>query len=138
MLVDSSVWIPFLRGDSTPEVEWLSSALDDASPVWLAPTILQEVLQGANNLARFKKWNRILGELPMLELADQRSTAREAAYLYARCRWEGVTPRSSNDCLIAMHAISHSMSLLHNDRDFVRIAEVDSRLKLVLTRSSMH
>ena len=101
MLVDSSVWIPFLRGDVTPEVELLSGALEQANPVWLAPPILQEVLQGADSAERFARWDRVLGELPMVPEGNARETARGAALLYARCRWQGVTPRSANDCLIA-------------------------------------
>lgn len=131
MLVDSSVWIPFLRGDSTIEVDLLARALSESRPVWLAPPILQEVLQGANGEERFARWDRILGELPLLAAPDQRAVAREAAYLYARCRWAGVTPRSANDCLIAVHAIEHDVPLLHCDQDFERISTVDPRLKLL-------
>ena len=44
MLVDSSVWIAYLRGDNLVEVALLFEALERAEPVWLAPPILQEVL----------------------------------------------------------------------------------------------
>src|SRR2546430_12367618 len=60
MLVDSSVWISFLRGDTTAEVALLVKALERAEPVWLAPPILQEVLQGADSPERFARWDRIL------------------------------------------------------------------------------
>lgn len=131
MLVDSSVWIAFLRGDDTEEVELLVQALDRAQSVWLAPPILQEVLQGADSSGRFSKWDRILGELPMLMDPDARAAARAAAELYARCRWAGVTPRSANDCLIAVHAIGNDMPLLHCDQDFPSIARVEPRLMLL-------
>ena len=121
MLVDSSVWISFLRGDTTVEVDLLVKALERADPVWLAPPILQEVLQGADSPEGFARWDRILGELPMLVEPDARTAARAAAHLYARCRWAGVTPRSAADCLIAVHAIDGRMPLLHRDRDFVLI-----------------
>jgi predicted nucleic acid-binding protein len=131
MLVDSSVWIAFLRGNSTIEVDLLTRALSSSKPVWLAPPILQEVLQGAQEPERFFRWNRVLGELPLLVLSDQRSGARDAAHLYAQCRWSGVTPRSTNDCLIAVHAIAHNMPLLQSDKDFILISKVDSRLRLL-------
>lgn len=131
MLVDSSVWIPFLRGDPLVEVDILMQALSRALPVWLAPPILQEVLQGADRPERFAKWDRVLSELPILIEPDPRAAAREAAHLNARCRWQGVTPRSANDCLIAMHAISNEMPLLHHDRDFEAIARVEPRLTLL-------
>ena len=134
MLVDSSVWIAYLRGDNLIEVEQLSEALEQGNSVWLAPPILQEVLQGADSPDRFNRWDRVLGELPMVSAPDAREAARGAAHLYARCRWAGVTPRSANDCLIAMHAIFAGMPLLHRDRDFGLIADVEPKLLLVALR----
>ena len=130
MLVDSSVWIAYLRGDNLIEVELLSDALEQGAPVWLAPPILQEVLQGAATPDVFRRWDRVLGELPMV-IADAKEVARSAAHLYARCRWAAVTPRSANDCLIAMHAILGGMPLLHRDRDFDLIAGIEPKLILV-------
>ena len=132
MLVDSSVWIAFLRGDNLAEVTLLTETMEQGKPVWLAPTILQEVLQGADSPDRFTRWDRVLGELPMVIMPDAREAARSAAHLYARCRWAGVTPRSANDCLIATHAIFASMPLLHRDRDFDLIAGVEPKLMLVV------
>jgi predicted nucleic acid-binding protein len=134
MLVDSSVWIAYLRGDNLVEVALLSEALERGEPVWLAPPILQEVLQGADSPDRFTRWDRVLGELPMVIAPDPREAARSAAHLYARCRWAGVTPRSVNDCLIATHAIHASMPLLHRDHDFGLIAGVEPKLMLVAVR----
>ena len=131
MLVDSSVWIAYLRGDNLIEVDLLAKALEDGESIWLAPPILQEVLQGADNPDRFKRWDRVLGELPMVIAPDAREAARGAAHLYARCRWAGVTPRSANDCLIATHAIFGGIPLLHRDRDFDLIASVEPKLILV-------
>ena len=134
MLVDSSVWIAYLRGDNLVEVALLSEALERGEPVWLAPPILREVLQGADSPDRFTRWDRVLGELPMVIAPDPREAARSAAHLYPRCRWLGVTPRSANDCLIATHAIHASMPLLHRDRDFGLIAGVEPKLMLVAVR----
>ena len=133
MLVDSSVWIPFLRGDALTEVDILVDALDRAQPVWLVAPILQEVLQGADRPERFAKWDRVLGELPLLLEPDPRTAARAAAHLYAKCRWAGITPRSANDCLIAVHAVSNGVPLLHCDRDFPLIATVEPQLVLLPT-----
>ena len=131
MLVDSSVWIAFLRGDPSVEVDMLTRALSEPRSVWLAAPILQEVLQGADRPERFARWDRVLGELPLLVESDGRAVAREAAHLYARCRWAGLTPRSANDCLIAVHAIGNDMPLLHCDRDFEHIARIEPRLRLL-------
>jgi predicted nucleic acid-binding protein len=128
---DSSVWIAYLRGDNVPEVELLTKALEQEAPVWIVPPVLQEVLQGADIPDRFDRWDRVLGELPMVIAPDAREAARGAALLHARCRQAGVTPRAANDCLIATYAILGGMPLLHRDRDFGLIAGVEPRLTLV-------
>jgi len=129
MLVDSSVWIDFLRGNGTPQTTFLKRTLERGDALWLAAPILQEVLQGADSSERFDKWDRILGELPMVEDGDLRSLTRQAAKLYAKCRWRGFTPRSANDCLIATYAVRHELPLLHRDRDFDHIAIIEPRLQ---------
>jgi predicted nucleic acid-binding protein len=134
MLVDSSVWIAYLRGDNLVEVALLNEALERKEPVWLTATILQEVLQGADSPGRFARWDRVLGELPLIDSPDSRETARRATHLYARCRWAGVTPRSANDCLIATHAILAGIPLLHRDRDFDLIAGIEPKLMLVASK----
>ena len=134
MLVDSSVWIAYLRGDDLVEVAMLTEALEQGQPLWLTATILQEVLQGADSPDRFTRWDRVLGELPLVNSPDTRAAARTAAHLYARCRWAGVTPRSAYDCLIATHAIFSSIPILHRDRDFDLIAGVEPKLMLVVVR----
>lgn len=131
MLVDSSVWVEFLRGTETPETGLLLDQMKRGGAVWLAPPILQEVLQGADTADRFDRWLGTLGELPLLADPDPRALALEAAHLYARCRWAGVTPRSSNDCLIAQYAVRHDVPLLHRDRDFQAIARLEPRLSLL-------
>lgn len=131
MLVDSSVWIDFLRGGKTPETRLLLDCLERGDPIWIAPPILQEVLQGAESPQRFTKLDRILGELPMVNEPDMRALTRAAARLYANCRWKGVSPRSTNDCLIATYAVRSELPLLHSDRDFVAIATIEHRLKLL-------
>jgi len=131
VLVDSSVWIAYMRGDATQEVLLLSATMEAGRAPWMAPPILQEVLQGADRPERLARWERMLGALPMLESADQRATAIHAAGLYARCRWAGYTPRSSTDCLIATYAVEHRLPLLHADRDFTLIAGIEPRLRLL-------
>ncbi len=134
MLVDSSIWIDFLRGADTAATHLLLNSLNYGDPVWIAPPILQEVLQGADTLQRFTKWDRILGELPMVNEPDMRTLTRAAARLYANCRWQGITPRSANDCLIAMYAVRGQLPLLQSDGDFVAIAKVEHGLKLVMPK----
>lgn len=129
-LVDTSVWIDFLRGESTPQVVALENLLSGDAVVGVAPIILQEVLQGADSLARFARWRRYFGALMCYLPRDPVASHLDAARLFFDCRRAGKTPRSSNDCLIAQIAIEHSLVLLHDDRDFEAIAEVTGSLRL--------
>lgn len=61
---------------------------------------------------------------------DTLSAYTEAARIYFRCWREGITVRSTADCLIARIAIEHDLILLHNDRDFEQIAIVVEDLNL--------
>ena len=91
--------------------------------------ILQEILQGAASPPALRTLRRRFGALPLLEPEAGGGTYAEAGALHARCRGAGITPRSPHDCLIAQLAIEHGVALLHDDRDFVRIAEVEPRLQ---------
>ena len=133
-LVDTSVWIDFLRGESTRQAVALEGLLSSDDVVGIAPVILQEVLQGADSHARMDKWRRYFGELMCYLPRDSVATHVAAARLFLDCRRAGKTPRSSNDCLIARIAIEHSLVLLHADRDFEAIATVDTGLKLFAPR----
>ncbi|MGH8225002.1 MAG: type II toxin-antitoxin system VapC family toxin, partial [Gammaproteobacteria bacterium] len=96
-----------------------------------APVILQEILQGTRDAASFEKTRHRLALERCYLPKDPVQTFTEAGRLYARCRWLGFTPRSSNDCLIAQLAIEHDLVLLHDDTDFEKIAKVEPRLRLI-------
>ena len=131
VLVDTSVWIDFLRGTSTVQVATLEALLEGEDLVGTAPIILQEVLQGADSPARFEQWRREFSGLMCYLPLDPIDTHVEAARLYAACRRAGKTPRSSNDCLIARIAVEHDLMLLEDDRDFEAIAIVEKGLRLL-------
>lgn len=131
VLVDTSVWVDFLRGSETPQVGALESLLEGDELVGIAPVILQEVLQGATTAERFEQWRREFTGLMCYLPLDPIDTHVDAARLFAQCRRAGKPPRSSNDCLIARIAIEHDLALLHCDRDFRFIAEVEAGLRLV-------
>lgn len=127
VLVDTTVWIDWLRERKAAAVDRLIALLDDGEAA-IAPVILQELLQGAASPAALRTLRgRFLG-LPMIEPARGAATHAAAGELHARCRWAGVEPRSPHDCLIAQLAIEHRVPLLHDDRGFDGIAGVDRRL----------
>lgn len=131
MIADASVLIEYLRVGRAPSADVIDTELKAGRAVHLLPVILQEVLQGARDPAAFARWQRVLGTFPVMETDKPRDTAVAAAELYARCRWSGVTPRSGNDCLIAVSCIELGQSLLQRDRDFERVAALAPRLRLL-------
>lgn len=134
VLVDTSVWVDFLRAKPTPQVRALKELLAGEEIVGVAPIILQEVLQGADSGERFEKWRKYFAALCCYVPGDAVESYVAAARLYQSCRRAGRTPRSSNDCLIARIAIEHALFLLHDDRDFEAIAAVVPELQLYPVR----
>ena len=68
IVVDSSVWIDFFNGVSTPEVERLDGLLG-VTPVAIGDLILVEVLRGfrlEKDMAMARQLFRSLAPLPML------------------------------------------------------------------------
>ncbi len=133
-VVDTSVWVDFLRGSDTPQVAILKGLLKSDDIVGVAPIILQEVLQGADSDARFEKWRKYFEGLCCYAPADPPASHVAAARLYQACRRAGKTPRSSNDCLIARIAMEHGLVLLQNDKDFTIIAAAAPGLRLYPVR----
>jgi len=118
VIVDSSGWIAHLRGTASPGARRLATALAAEESILLPDIVLLEVLRGASSDRDFLRLERAF-------------LARNAAHLYARCRWAGFTPGSGNDCLIACCAIEAGQPLLHEDQDFRRIARVEPALALM-------
>ena len=127
-LVDTTVWIDWLRGRETRATTLLDALLDEGE-VLLAPVILQEILQGARSPAALETLRGHFSGLPML--APSLEVYLAAGALYARCRWRGITPRSPHDCLIAQHALEAGVPLLQADRDFSHLAQVEPALRLL-------
>ncbi len=131
MIADSSAWIAFFRSTGSPVDLRLSLAIRNGEPLHMPDAVYQEVLQGARNSAHFDPLREQLEQVERFVPLDLRQCTENAAHLYARCRWRGVTIRSANDCLIAMCAIEAGVPLLHDDRDFEAIARIEPRLQLM-------
>jgi predicted nucleic acid-binding protein len=116
VIVDTSVWINFLRGKHCKEVAELTNYLENDWPIYLCPTIVQEVLQGVTDDLQFAEITEYLLAFEILP-DDPLEMAVRAAKLYRSVRKQGNTIRKSNDCLIASYAIKHGMEILHQDRD---------------------
>ncbi|MBS1258629.1 MAG: Ribonuclease VapC15 [Candidatus Scalindua arabica] len=117
ILIDSSVWIDYFNGRTTPKTDWLDSALGNQS-ILIGDIILTEVLQGFQNDKDFKAAKSLLLDFPVMEMLGQ-EMAIKSALNYRRLRKRGVTIRKTIDVIIGSFCIHNNFSLLHDDRDFV-------------------
>lgn len=127
LLVDSSVWIDALRGSDTDATRFLAMREEDELAV--AGVVFQEVLQGATDDAVYLRLHGMFSAMLLLETREL-STYEIAAQLFRRARQAGFTIRKSTDCLIAALALEHGALLVHNDRDFVHLAQVEPALMI--------
>jgi len=121
IVVDSSVWIDFFNGVSSPEVERLDGLLG-VTPLAIGDLILVEVMQGFRNerdVATARQLFRSLALLPML----RGSNAWKAAENYRQLRSRGITVRKTIDGIIATACIEANLPLLFSHRDFVPYVE---------------
>ncbi len=116
IIVDTTVWVDYLRGTSSPHAEWLDAHLS-AERLGLTDLILCEVLQGVGADARFDATRTELQRFEVYETGTI-ELAVEAATNYRRLRAAGRTVRKTIDCLIATFCLVEGHSLLHNDRDY--------------------
>jgi predicted nucleic acid-binding protein len=116
ILVDSSVWIDYLRGTPTPQSDKLDALLGSV-PLAVGDLILTEVLQGCGTDKEFNEVRRLLLNLTVLPLGGE-AVAIEAARNYRRLRALGLTVRKTIDTVIATRCIVDKLELLHSDRDF--------------------
>lgn len=126
LLVDSSVWIDRLRGVETRATRFIDLR-EHNEDIALTGTIFHEVLQGIRDDAGYERVREFLAAMRLLEPGGL-ATHDVAAQLYRRARRIGSTIRKPNDCLIAAVALEHGATLVHNDRDFLSLAEVEPAL----------
>src|SRR6266699_2409956 len=115
-LVDTSVWIDFLRGDA--KAINAMSALAKSGRIVICGQVRQEVLQGSRDEKAFSKLEK------QMEIWESEAEAPEdfveAARIFARLRWKGITIPPT-DCLVAAVAIRRKVQLFALDDDFDQI-----------------
>ena len=116
VIVDTTVWIDYLRGTSTPQVTWFEIAMAHQR-LGLLDLTLCEVLQGVRDDQQFEEVRDILSRFAIFTTGGV-TLAIAAARNYLVLRRQGRTVRKTIDCLIATFCLIHDHALLHNDRDF--------------------
>lgn len=116
ILVDSSVWIDYFTGVSTPAADKLHSLLE-VDLVAIGDLMLVEVLQGFGVDKDFRQVKELLLSLTVLNLLDTEIALQSAAN-FRRLRKKGITVRKTIDAIIATYCIENRLPLLHSDKDF--------------------
>jgi predicted nucleic acid-binding protein len=86
--------------------------------------IVQEVLQGFRDEAAYRTAREAMLAFPIVESPLKEQVFIEAVGLYRTARRNGLTVRSSVDCLIAACALRNYLTVLHRNRDFTALAKI--------------
>ena len=116
ILVDSSVWIDYFRGEATPQADLLEELLD-SQEVAIGDLSFTEVLQGCKIEKEFNEVRRLLGRLDLVVLGGE-DVVVPAARNYLKLRQLGVTVRGTIDVVLATRCMVSGHRLLHSHRDF--------------------
>ncbi|MBI4972677.1 MAG: PIN domain nuclease [Candidatus Omnitrophica bacterium] len=131
ILVDTSVWIDFLKGEKSIHHQTLHRLIEGEEDVCLTEIIITEILQGIKSDGNFRIIKDYLLEFPIYSPKGI-DTYLKAAEIYRNCRKRGKTVRKTVDCIIAAICIENNLVLFHNDRDFDAIEEC-AALKVLKT-----
>jgi predicted nucleic acid-binding protein len=116
IVVDSSVWIDFLRGRNLAAVRSLRTLLG-AEEIIVGDLMLCEVLQGVVSEQAAQEVEALLRRFEIVPMAGE-GIAVAAARNYRSLRRRGITVAKTIDLLIGTWCIEHQRPLLHNDTDF--------------------
>lgn len=122
VIVDTTVWVDYFRGQRNQETEWLDHELG-RQPFGLTDLILCEVLQGIQPEGAVAQVYRELKQFELFEMGGE-GLALASAKNYRHLRQRGRTVRKTIDCLIATFCLTEGHSLLHRDHDFDHFEEL--------------
>ena len=121
MIVDTSVWIEFLRPGAGAAGDHLERMIRAGDPIAVPETVLMELLSGTTDEVLARERQSMLEAfdvIPTSAITDSMLAAR----LQRICRRAGETVRNLGDCQIAAVALRIDMPVLHRDRDFEVLA----------------
>lgn len=120
ILVDTSVWIDYFNGVETWQVDTLDSILSEEL-VLVGDIILAEILQRFDKDSDYNKAKEGLEPFECIDLGGKKLAIKTASN-FRFLRSKGITIRKTVDMLIGTWCIESEIDLLHNDKDFDRIA----------------
>ena len=122
VIVDTTVWVDYLRVTQTPQTEWLGQEID-GQRLGLTDLNLCEVLQGVRDEREAVKVRRQLLKFEVWGTGGV-ELATAAVRNYRTLQSRGIAIRRTIDCLIATYYLTHDHALLHSDRDFVPLEQL--------------
>ena len=128
-LVDSSVWISFFHDPEGALGQRFATLVSEgASGVMGCPPVRMELMVEQQEFRRRRIMRIYDGFVSTNIVEDDFDLAAE---LYRAMRMRGHTIRLQIDCLLAAIAIRQGATLVHNDVDFDRMAEVVDELAVL-------
>jgi hypothetical protein len=122
ILVDTSVWIDFFNSHASREAQTLLDLIDQEMEIATCGVVAAEFMQGIRDKTTLKILDKQFRDMQWLTPREP-DTYLEAAALYRALRSQGITIRSTIDCLIARLAYENNASLLSRDRDLKMIID---------------
>lgn len=116
IVVDSTVWIDFLKGRNAPHVRRLNASLG-STEIIVGDLMLCEVLQGLDSEREAREVETLLRRFEIVPMGGD-AIAVAAAHNFRSLRRRGITVRKTIDMLIGTWCIENRRPLLHNGKDF--------------------
>ena len=113
-LIDSSVWIEFLRSDGSQNIKGIVHDLIEKDKVSTCGVIVVEILRGARNKKDFDALSETFNSIPQIPL-DSEVIERAAMWGFSMDRKGYQVP--TTDLFIASAAYKR-VKILHIDQDF--------------------
>ena len=116
IVADTSAWIDYFNGISSPHTDLLDKDLEN-NRIVIGDLIIAELLQGFKNEREYNLARNLIEHLEYRDFAGKK-IAIKTAENYRFLRKKGITVRKTIDVIIATFCIENNYQLIHNDRDF--------------------
>lgn len=121
MLVDSSYWIAYLRGEARAIP--LRDLIESGADVRVTEPVIMEILSGAHNVRDYSELRRFIAHQNLVPF-DPACDFEGAAQVYVTARAHGITPSGQVDCMIVAVAARTGLPLVTLDSQQRQIADL--------------